>query len=204
MLIVSILFGLGTLVFGVMAMVFYNQAANTKETAVARQAAAVENAKAAQKEADDLAYAQIAASPFRSYVAPVSFGSFEIKFPKSWASYVEERPNGTQVNLLVNPDFVRKTSNTDEPNALRVQLIEQTQVQFMVQYDQYVKQKKLKKSVITVSGLPGYDLTGQFQDKKVVRMIVIPVRDKVIVFLNENSKYANDFNDILAQSHIVP
>ncbi|HEY6736478.1 MAG TPA: hypothetical protein VI322_02050 [Candidatus Saccharimonadia bacterium] len=204
LLITSVLFGLGTLVFGLMAMVYYNQAVNTRNSANQRLTAAVTSAKATQKQEDDDAYAQLAGTPFRSYIAPVAFGSFDIKFPKNWASYVVERANGTQVNLQLTPDFVQNVDNVDQPNAARIMLQATPQDQFMNQYDQQVKQGRLKKTVITVSGLPGYDLTGSFSEKKIVRMVIIPIRDKVIIFQNENSKYANDFNDILAQSHLNP
>lgn len=203
-LIVALLFGLGTLVFGVMAALFYSQATEAKKTLASKVGNAVTAAKAEQKQADDEAYTLQAENPYRSYTAPVAFGSFEIKFPKSWASYVEEKSSGTQVNLQLNPDFVRSTNSQAEPNGARIILLEQTQNQFMSTIDSQVKNGKLKKSVTTVSGLPAFDVTGTFSDKKTVRQVIVPVRDKVILFNNENKNYANEFNEILAQSRIIP
>ncbi|QQR53233.1 hypothetical protein IPG36_04080 [bacterium] len=203
-LIVAILFGLGTMVFGIMAALFYSQATEAKKTLISKVTDAVTAAKAEQKEADDAAYTLQAENPYRSYTAPVSFGSFEVKFPKSWASFVEEKSSGTQVNLQLNPEFVKTTNSAAEPNAARIILLEQTQNQFMGTIDSQVKNGKLKKSVTTVSGLPAFDVTGTFSDKKTIRQVIVPVRDKVILFNSENKNYASQFNEILTQSRIIP
>jgi hypothetical protein len=204
MLILILIFAIGTLVFGIMAIANYNQAQVAQKTVNKQVSAAVAKAKETQKQLDDEANMQANESPYRAYTAPVEYGSFEIKFPKVWASYVDQEPTGKQVSLALNPDFVRRTNNTDELLAARVLLIEQTKDAYMQAYTAQVKRNVLKQADITVSGLKGYDLNGTFQDKKTTRMVVIPVRDKVLVFTNENSKYAGEFNQILAQSRIIP
>jgi hypothetical protein len=196
--------GLGAVAFGITTITFYSKAQTATNTLEAQKAVAVTKAKADQKKVDDEANTVANESPFRSYVAPVEYGSFEIKFPKNWSGYVIQDKNGTQVNLTINPDFIRRTNSNDELAAARVQLIERTSDQFMTQYTNLVKRGTLKQSDITVSGQKGFDITGTFQDKRTTRMVVIPVRDKVLVFSNENSRYASEFNEILAQSKIIP
>jgi hypothetical protein len=198
------LFAIGTLVFGVMAVANYNQAQNAQKTVNKQVSAAVVKAKQAQKKLDDEANAQANESPYRSYVAPTEYGSFEIKFPKVWSSYIDQEPTGKQVSLVMNPDFVRRTNNTDELVAARVQLIEQTKDSFMQQFTSLVKRNVLKQADTTISGQKAFDLTGAFADKKTTRMVVVPVRDKVLVFYNENSKYGDEFSQILAQSKVIP
>jgi hypothetical protein len=204
MIVLIVLLGLGAVVFAGMTLVEFNAASTASKNLQAKEAAAADVAKATQKKADDEAYSIAGESPFRDYVAPVEDGSFQIAFPKDWSSYVDQETSGTQVSLALNPDFIRRTNATDELMAARVQLIERGSDQYMNAFTSYVKQGTLKQSDITISGLHGYDLTGQFSDKKTTREIVIPVRDKVLVFINENSKYANEFNQILAQSKIIP
>jgi hypothetical protein len=204
MLILVVLLGIGTLAFGISTLTFYNQAATVKKTANAQLVAAVAEAKKTQKEADDQAYQNAANSPYRSYNAPTAYGSFEIKFPKTWSSFVSENTSGTQVNLLINPDFVRRTNSNEDPVATKVLLVDQNSTRYMSSFSAQIKQKKVKQTEITVSGLKAFDLTGAFTDKKVARMVIVPVRDKVVVFINENNRYTAEFNEILAQAKIVP
>jgi hypothetical protein len=187
-----------------MAAVYYNQATNTRNTADTRQAAAVANAKVQQKADDDAAYTTAAESPYRTYTAPVASGSFQVAFPKTWSSYVEEQPNGMQVFLRLNPDFVRRTDGTADKDAVHVSLMDQSSTAFIAGFDTAVKRGEITKTVITVSGVPGYDLTGTFSDKRTLREVVIPVRDKIIVFATENSRYSSEFSQILAQAKINP
>ena len=204
MIVLIVLLGLGAAVFAGMALVEFNAASTASKNVQAKENAAADVAKAAQKKADDNAYQVAGESPFRDYVAPAEDGSFQIAFPKDWSSYVDQEATGTQVSLALNPDFVRRTNDSDELMAARVQLIERDSDQYMNSFTSYVKRGTLKQADITISGLRGYDLTGQFSDKKTTREVVIPVRDKVLVFINENSKYANEFDQILAQSKIIP
>jgi hypothetical protein len=134
----------------------------------------------------------------------VEYGSFEIKFPKNWSGYVDQEKSGKQVDLVLNPDFVRRINATDELAAARVLLQETQADQFMTSFASQVKRGSLKQSDITISGQHAYDFTGQFQDRRTTREVVVPVRDKVLVFINENNRYSSEFNQILAQSKIIP
>lgn len=196
--------GLGALVFGVMTVVFFNQASTATKTLDVQKSAAVDKAKIEQKKADNEANTVANESPFRSYVAPVEFGSFEIKFPKNWSSYIDQEKTGTQVALTINPDFIRRTNSTDELAAAKVTLMERPVDQYMATFASNVKKGTLKQADITISGQRAFDLTGQFSDKRTTREVIVPVRDKVLVFINENSKYSAEFDQILAQSKIVP
>jgi hypothetical protein len=204
MFILIAILALGAAGFGVMAMVYFNKASVATKTLETQKAAAVDKAKIAQKKADDEANTIANESPFRSYVAPVEFGSFEIKFPKNWSASIDQEKNGTQINLIINPDFVRRTNGTDELVATKVTLIERPQDQYMSTFSSLVKSGTLKQADITVSGQRAFDLTGRFSDKRTSRLVIVPVRDKVLVFTNENSKYGNEFNQIIAQSKIIP
>jgi hypothetical protein len=196
--------GLGTVGFGIAAVLAYNKATVATTTLQQQKTAAVVIAKKEQKKDDDEANLIANESPFRSYVAPVDFGSFEIKFPKNWSGYVDQEQIGTQVALTINPDFVRRSNGADELVATRVQLIERTKDSYLQLYTSLIKRGTLKQANTTVSGLASYDITGTFADKKTTRQVVVPVRDKVLVFTNENSKYSSEFNQILAQANIIP
>jgi hypothetical protein len=196
--------GLAAVVFAILAVISYNKASVATKTLNTQKAAAVAKAKAEQKQTDEHIATEANESPFRAYTAPVDFGSFEIKFPKNWSSYVDQEAHGTQISLAINPDFIRRTNNADELMATRVQLIERSKDGYLQAYTSYIKRGTIKQADITVSGQHAYDLTGQFTDKKTSRQVIVPVRDKVLVFINENSKYASEFNQILAQAKIIP
>jgi hypothetical protein len=196
--------GVGAVIFAILTLVFYSKAQTATTTLEEQKAAAVALAKAEQKKADDEANTVANESPFRSYVAPSEYGSFEIKFPKNWSSQVIQERSGTQVHLVINPEFIRRTNGNDELAAARVMLMERTSDQYMNNFQSLVKRGTLKQNTITVSGQKAFDLTGQFSDKKTTRQVIVPVRDKVLVFINENSRYAGQFNEILAQSKVIP
>jgi hypothetical protein len=196
--------GLGALLFAVLTLMFYNKATVATNTANQQKAKAAADAKTEQKKADDLANTQANESPFRQYQAPAEFGSFQINFPKNWSSYVDQEASGTQVKLILNPNSVGRTNGTDNLEAAIVTLQQQTGDNFMNQFQGSVKNGMLHQATTKISGLTAYDLTGTFGDRRTTREIVVPVRDKVIVFMNENSQYAREFSAVLAQAKINP
>ncbi len=204
MIILIVLLGLGAIGFGIMAITFYNQAQTANNTVDTQKAQAVAAAIKVQKSNDDAAYAKAAESPFRSYTAPDADGAFIINFPKNWDGWVDEEQSGTNVNLIINPDFVRVSQSVNELAACVVKLIEEPSSQYMTQFASYIQEGQMKQANITISGIQGYDLTGQFSDNRTTRMVVVPVRDKVLVFTNENAKYAAEFDEILAQAKVNP
>ena len=74
----------------------------------------------------------------------------------------------------------------------------------MAQYNSVIKTGVVKKASIQVSGQPGFDLTGKFSGRKTIREVVVPIRDKVLVFSTESAQYASEFNTILSQAKIIP
>jgi hypothetical protein len=203
-LVLIVILGLGTIVFGVLTVTFSSNATTATNTAAAKALAAATTARADQKKLDDASYTIANESPFRAYTAPAQYGSFVINFPKTWSSSVDEESSGTQVDLILNPDFIYKTNGIAAPIAARIRFIEQTQDQFMTQYASLIKKGTLKQKDLTVSGQPAFDLTGQFSDHTTTREIVVPVRDKVLTFTNENAQFATEFGDIVAQAKIIP
>jgi hypothetical protein len=202
--VLLLLLGLGTAGFGILTLTFATKASTATKTLEAQKAAAAAAAKDEQKKADDAAALHANESPFRAYTAPGPYGGFVISFPKTWSSYVDEEPQGTQVKLILNPEFIRRINGTDQKNATQVTFIEQTKEKYLSQFAGNLKKGAQKQSDTTVSGQAAYNLTGTFPDRRTVHMVVVPVRDKVLVFSNENSQYEAEFNQILSQAKINP
>jgi NADPH:quinone reductase-like Zn-dependent oxidoreductase len=169
-----------------------------------RTQAAAQAAEVNQKKADAVAYSAQNESPFRSFIAPDAYGAFVINFPKDWSSSVDEEQNATQVSLILNPNFIQSTNQVVANVAARVMLIDTPSTQYLSGFNGQIQEGMINQSNITVSGQPGFNLSGTFNDNKTIREIVIPVRDKVLVFTTENKQYSNEFDEILAQCKINP
>ena len=198
------LFILGTIVFAVLAYTFQSQASKAKNALATAKTVAADTAREDQKKADEVTYNKILGSPYRAFVAPEEYGAFVINFPKNWSSKYTQNLSGTQIDLLINPEFIATVNNIDKPLAVRVQFIQSNKDRYMSEFATALKRGDMKQADIVVSGQPGFDLTGKFRDNKTVRMVVVPVRDKVLVFKTENTKYAAEFNEILGQAKIIP
>lgn len=204
MLILVLILGLGALIFGITTLTFYDKALHATNTLASNETAYATAAKASQKKSDALDFSIENESPFRAFNAPDIYGSFVINFPKDWSSTVDEEQEGTQVSLVLNPNFIQSSDGVVSPVAARVMLIDTDQSEYMNNFTSYVQEGTLKQSNITVSGQPGFSITGQFSDQITVREVIVPVRDKVLVFTTENSQYATEFDQILAQCKINP
>ncbi len=194
--------GLGAIIFAILTIYAFNQAHIT-QTAINQQVkSAVTTARDDQKKQDAQAAEIADESPFRSYIAPIAFGSFEIKFPKNWDGSVdEEQASGTQVTLLMHPDFIRKSTGVDQLAAAKVQLIQKPLNAYIQQFQNV---KDMKRSDTTVSGINAVQFVGKFPDRRTIKAIVVPIRDKVLVFSTEDAAYDSEFNQILAQSKVLP
>jgi hypothetical protein len=194
--------GVGAVAFGIMSVVAFGEANKAKTTVEQQKKVAVDAARSDQKKQDQQAAEIASESPFRSYVAPLEFGSFEIKFPKNWSGYAQQSlTNGTQVDLAIHPDFVRRDDGTDRLMATRIQLLKRTMNDYLKTFE---AQKALTRTDVTISGVKGVQITGKFQDKRTTRLVVVPIRDKSLIFINEDVTYAHEFDQILAQSKVLP
>jgi hypothetical protein len=204
LLILVIILGLGTVGFGTLTVMFSGKASTATQTLESEKAKAAKAAAEAQKKLDDEAYTKQSESPYRSYTAPEAFGSFVINFPKNWSSLIDETPTGTQVNLIINPEFIRRAAGQSKPVAVRIHLEDRSKDSYIQQYSGQVKSGTLKRTDTKVSEQPAWDYTGTFSDKKTVREVVVPIRDKVLVFTTEDAQYASEFAQILEQAKIIP
>jgi hypothetical protein len=204
MIILVALLALGTLGFGVLALTESSAATKDQNTLNTDVLTAAKNAASQQQKTDAKNEAAANESPFRSYVSPAIYGSFQINFPKDWSGWVDQEQSGNLITLIVNPDFVQVTN--DQPNlaAAKVELIDQVSTNYMQQFQGNVQSGQMSQKNITVSGISAFDLSGHFGDQRTTREVVVPVRNQVIAFINENGAYSSEFNEILAQAKINP
>jgi len=209
LLVATIVLGIFVLIFAGLFINSYMTAQKATKNLKAKEAAAYKVGQEAgaktQKETDEAAAKAAAENPYRSYVAPTAYGESTIKFPKIWSSSVSENLTSTnQVELIATPEFIKILPNNTVNYALRVYLVNKTYSSVKSSYDQQVKNKKAKAAAAKVSGLDGTRYTGQYTQAKSGIAVLVPVRDKTIVFTTENTKYQPEFEATLTQSTIKP
>lgn len=211
LLVLAIFFGIGTFLFGGIAIYSFNAKTVAETDRNAQVAKAVAVATTAQKKADDIANTKANENPYRTYTADTVFGGFSLEIPKSWNIYAEKNVSApTQLVLIASPDSVSvsKTSKVLQP--FKMELLDksssQLQKDYNNQYSESLKKKVMVVENVTVSGIPSTKYTGLFdtgQTVKTVR-IITPVRDKTMLFTNDDLKYSEQFNKIVASAKITP
>ena len=200
-LILIVLLGLGTVGFGLASISAFSQASTAKSTLNSAKNAAASAARTAQKQQDDLDAIHAAESPFRSFTAPIEFGAFVINFPKNWSLTADLESNAnTQVQLDMHPVIIRTINGNLDLQAIQVMLIRQQLSNYLARFNP----KKVTQSTVTVSGIQATQLTGTLPDGRANKIVAVPVRDKTLVFDNEDPAYAAEFATILAQAKINP
>jgi hypothetical protein len=202
--VLAVIFGLGTLVFGVLAVVNFNAKTLAERTKADEAKRAEERGKALGKAESEAFYKEQIETPFRRYTAPEFAGRFAVIFPKNWNVYSKEAENSTtQIELIAHPDFVIEVPG-DNAYALRVSLIKEPFTNRKKTYDDEIKNGKLKSENITVSGISGVRLTGKYDNKHDGVLVLIPVRDKTLTIATDDKKYLPEYEDILKKADIKP
>lgn len=201
--------GIFVLVFAGLFINSYMKAQDATKNVKAKTAVAYKLGQEAgaktQKETDAAAAKAAEQNPYRAYTAPTAFGEFTIKFPKSWSSSVSENlTNSSQVELIANPEFIKILPNNSINYALRVTLVNNTYTSVQSQYGQQVKNKKATAKAVKVSGIDATRYEGEYKQGKSGVAVLVPVRDKTVVFTTENTKYQPEFEATLTQSTIKP
>jgi hypothetical protein len=201
-LILIVVLGLGTIGFGIASISAYSKATTATKTLNTAKTTAATNAANAQKITDNMAEIQANESPFRTYTAPIAFGSFAINFPKNWMISVDLEDNAlSQVIIDLQPDVIRRVNNTQDLYATEITLVRKQ----ITDYTQNLLiNKKITEHDVTVAGIASMQFTGALPDNRSTTLVAVPVRDKTLVFSNENAVYAKEFQEILAQAKINP
>lgn len=177
---------------------------------------ATEKAQAAQKAKLDSDYAEKEKSPNKVYKGPLSYGTVNFNYPKSWSAYVDESNGPEPVNGYFHPDVVPSVQSPTA-FALRVELVARDYSSTLREFDSQIKLGKVNAKayippkMVNISNVtPGTRLDGtisrdsQGKDQQ-GSMIVIKVRDKTLKIYTESTSFLSDFdNIILATLTFIP
>jgi cytoskeletal protein RodZ len=216
-LILTIFLGLGMVIFGVLAVLAYNNNATTQTNTHNLENQAASTAQANQKKQDDIANSKANELPYRTYTADPAFGSFQLQIPKDWSLYVGENgtngsSNGnTVLDLAAGPDQVVYNLGTSSSGtvintfALRVRLENQTIAQVTQNYEAQIKANTVIGKSVTVSGIASTWLEGAIDNERHNGIVVlVPTRTQTMVIETDSHDYVDEFNTILSTAKIYP
>lgn len=193
--------------FGVLAVVAYRDNTTTQANLKVTTAKAAAVAAANQKAADTVANQKANELPYYTYAADSVNGGFQLQFPKGWSSYAQSGDAGVTLNVLAQPGTVVANNRTGSINSypFRVQLTDKATLAVNKDYAELIKKKKVTQKPYAVSGIQGNWYEGAIDDKRHVGVIVvIPLRDKTMIFETDSKTYLSEFQQILSTAKITP
>lgn len=201
-LILAVVFFFSALAFGLWA---YSSRTDYKNNTDAKIATAVEVAEKETATEKDNEFIEREKQPLKEYQGPASFGTLSIKYPKTWAAYVDESKG---VDGYFHPNFVPGV-NSDTDYALRVQVADKSYADELKSFDGSVKQGKTQAipyKPVNVEGIVGTQFTGEIgQNGETGTLILLPLRDKTIKIWTEADQFNADFfNNVMANFKFVP
>lgn len=204
-LILAVVFFFAALAFGLWA---YSSRQDYKNNTDAKIATAVEVAEKETATEKDNEFIQREKQPLKEYKGPASYGTLSIKYPKTWAAYVDESgKSGTGLDGYFHPNFVPGVAS-DTDYALRVQVTDTSYADELRTHDSNVKSGKTKASPykpVNVENVIGTQLTGEIGNQETGTLILLPLRDKTIKLWTEADQFNDDFvNNVLANFKFVP
>lgn len=192
-LILSVLFLVGAVGFGVWAFASREDyKANSDKKAAAAAAVAVDQAETKK----DNEFLEREKEPLKAYTSAPQYGSFTLKYPKTWSGYVNEQPN--QLTMLMQPDVVPadpKTSYT-----LKVEVLPTAYNQAVAPLENQIKTGKLSAKAFSLPKVPdviGLRGDGEIAQGKQGAVVFLPLRDKTIKISAESQDRIADFNNII-------
>jgi hypothetical protein len=194
--------------FGVLAAIAWTDNNEIHNTLDQRTQAAADEAAAKQKVADTEANLKANEAPYKTYTAKPEDGGFALQIPKNWSVYTARNTGGSvQLGLLSDPETVIDNigANANNTHALVVQLQRKSVQDVLKGYSERVKKKQLTQTSVQISGMAAVKLEGAIDDQRHTGVVVVlGVRDKTMTFIVQDTKYLDQFNQIITNAKINP
>jgi len=183
---------------GVLSFWLYSNYVDQKTDVQGRVDTAVNDATKKQADNDAAKFLERDKEPNRTFVGPDDYGRVTFDYPKTWSVYVAndvEQSGGTYKSYL-NPVYVPPVSNNQQfAIEVTIQSIETDSA--LNVYSSLVKNGKLKTSPITINGVQGTRLDGQFNNDIVGSAVVFKIRDKTLTVRTDAQTFVKDFNKLI-------
>lgn len=196
-LIITIVFLLSAIGFGVWAYLGREDYKNNSDAKSAQAVAAAEKVQAEQLEAD---FVEREKEPLKQYKGPATYGSIDMLYPKTWSAFVTiSDQKSIPVDGYMHPDVVPGLES-GTAFALHFQVINTAYADELKDYESDAKSGKVKITAVIAPKVPnvaGVRIEGEVERGKQGSLVMFPVRDKTFKFINESDQYAQDFNEII-------
>jgi hypothetical protein len=156
----------------------------------------------AAKTAKDAEFVEIQKSPTKTFTSSSTYGSLKFSYPKTWSLYNEDGSSGTEFSLYGHPNIVHDTSN-GVPFALTVQVVSKSYDTVLESFSRNIESGSVIAKAFRpekVKNVLGSRLSGEIDRDVTGTTIVLPLRDKTIVFTTQSTEYLSDFNNIILPS----
>lgn len=178
----------------VWALINYFDQKNNVDTKVS---AAVAEARKDQADADEAKFLEREKDPNRQFVGPDDYGRVAFDYPKTWSVYVaEDASNGGQFVAYLNPVAVPAVTNATQI-ALRVTIETGDYDREISSFSRAVDSGDLTSSSITLDGVTGTRLDGNFSDDIRGSAVIFRIRDKVVTLRTDAQTFRGDFDKLI-------
>jgi hypothetical protein len=109
----------------------------------------------------------------------------------------QEVSSNQQIDAYLHPGMIRFDEESSRSYALRLQLLTQTYSEVLGSYISLVQEGKLKSKAVVFNGTEGVRLDGQLSAEDRGSMVVLPIRDKTMLFWTESPDFIDDYNTML-------
>ncbi len=206
-LLLTAFLGFGMVLFGVLAVIAYQDNHTTQTHLHELNAAAATQAAASQKQVDTAAAAKANEQPFQTYTADPVFGSFQMQFPKNWSLYAAKNPGtGTALDLIADPSVVTNNLNGSiNTHQFELVLSSQALVDVNKTFEAPLKKGTITSKPYTVSGIPATWYQGTI-DSKGHQGVVVTLQDRneTMIITDDTMTYITEFGAILQSAVIHP
>lgn len=142
-------------------------------------------------------YSELEKEPRKRFAGPIDYGALSFRYPKTWSVYVaKDASRGGDFEAYLNPDYISPISS-ENLNALRVKIQNKPFEVVAKEYNNYLKQGKIKLSVQTINTETANIYTGQIDQKIVGEVAVFKLRDKTVILQTDANVFIPEFREIL-------
>ena len=196
-LIVSIVTITTTLILAGVAVWALINYFDQKDNVDTKVSAAVAEARKEQADADEAKFLEREKDPNRQFVGPEDYGRVSFDYPKTWSVYVaEDASAGGSFEAYLNPVAVPPIAN-DTQLALRLTIETGDYDREISSYSRAVNSGDLTSSSITLDGVTGTRLDGNFSDDIRGSAVIFRIRDKVVTLRTDAQTFRADFDKLI-------
>jgi hypothetical protein len=204
LVVLTIALGLAATVFATVSFFTFRSARTAQSTLKQASAKAREEGKKEQAELDAKKALEEAQSPYRSYTAPRSAGSFQLRFPKNWSAMADIGEDGDELEFTAHPDLLDVSDSEGAAYALVVKLVNQRSSALLREYNEAAADKRVSSKAVRVSGVAATWYEGRYDDDHNGVIVIVPMRDRTLTFETQDRQFINQFNQVLQQSKLAP